>query len=284
MPQPADPPALPIAPALTGSKTAETGFIIHDCATLHPDGQITPHQPEAGLREQTVFAVAAGDASSIGQFLAGGLSLALTLTHPICGPPLTPRQTDLLARLGRLRDYIPITQPQSFRAVLTPNPAAVLPLRQSADRLRVAPAPQTDHIAILPVRETEKFCLANRASVSAWLRARKFTIIDPETLLLADLLTRLASASLVLLADPRQAGLLGLCYPGCKILEIAPDGWLGAQARSLSTIFGLTWSAFIASPPTYPLRGALPFGSLVPCSYEIPIRDLARTLNLLSES
>jgi hypothetical protein len=37
----------------------------------------------------------------------------------------------------------------------------------------------------------------------------------------------------------------------------------------------------VATPPTYPLRGALPFGSLVPCSYEIPIRELAKTLDSL---
>jgi hypothetical protein len=265
MPHPADP--------------ADPGFTTYENAVLHPDGRITPHDPELAPRDQIIVALAAGAPIALGQFLTGGLGQALTLNQQLGGPPLTPRQTDVLARLGRLRDYIPIAAPQSFRAILAPNAAP--PPRALADGLRAPAAPQTERIAILPIRETEKFCLANRASVSAWLRARKITIIDPEALRLADLLAALASASLILLADPRQVGLLPLCHPGTKILQIAPDGWLGAQARKFSETFALDWTHFLATPPTYPLRGALPFGSLVPCSYEIPIRELAKTLDSL---
>lgn len=270
MPHPADRQAPP-APA-------DAGFTAYENATLHPDGRIEPHAGDP--HNQTIIALPAGGAVTLGQFLAGPLSRALTLNHPLCGAPLSARQTDILARLGRLRDYITLTAPQSFRTIL--SPAAAPPLPHLADRLRVPSVAQTEQIAILTIRDTEKFCLANRASVSAWLRARKITVIDPESLRLPDLLTILASARLILLVDPRQTGILTLCHAETRILEIAPDGWLGAQARALSEAFSLSWTPFLATPPTYPLRSALPFGSLVPCAYEIPIRDLARTLDSLT--
>jgi hypothetical protein len=136
-------------------------------------------------------------------------------------------------------------------------------------------------VAILPARETERFALTNRASLTAWLRARKITIIEPETMQLGALADCLAAAGTVVLADPEQSGLLALCSPGAKILEIAPEGWLGVQARWLAEIFGLRWTAFFASAPGYPLLGELPFGALVPLSYDVPIRALGKTLDTL---
>jgi hypothetical protein len=257
-------------------------------ATIHPDGRVVAAAPDFGaIRNEAVIAVPAGEALSLGQFLLGPLTMATPGPQPdkklaLCGAPLTPRQTDVLARLGRLRTYIPIDKPQTFREVISvplepgtvPGPE-ICPLAES---LRAPPTPRSGAVAILPRRTAEKFCLTNRASLTAWLRAKKIAIIEPESLRLADLTTALACAALVLLADPLQAGLLGLCHPGAKILEIAPEGWLGPEARCLSVLFGLDWTPFLAGPPRYPLQGGLPFGSLVPCSYEIPIRDLARAL------
>jgi hypothetical protein len=157
-------------------------------------------------------------------------------------------------------------------------------LRLAADRLRAPAAPPGVPVAILPVRPFERFGLVNRASLTAWLRAKRFAVIEPERLKLPELIGYFAAAPLVLLADSRQAGLLGLCHPGTKILEIAPEGWLSAEAHYLSTVFGLDWRPFLAAPPSYPLRGTLPFGSLVPCSYEISIRELALALQTLGDS
>jgi hypothetical protein len=136
-------------------------------------------------------------------------------------------------------------------------------------------------VAILPPRETERFALTNRASLTAWLRARKITVIEPETMQLDALADCLAAAGTVVLADPEQSGLITLCSPGAKILEIAPEGWLGVQARWLAEVFGLRWTAFFAAAPGYPLLGDLPFGALVPLSYDVPIRALGKTLDTL---
>jgi hypothetical protein len=190
---------------------------------------------------------------------------------------------DVLARLGRLRDYVTISAPRRFRRIMVASLGQyclpVSTLRGIADQLRAPKAESGTRIAILPVRQFERFCLTNRASLTAWLRARHFTILEPETARLPDTLERLAAASLVLLADPRQAGLLGLCHPGTRVIEVAPEGWLSATAHYYCTVFGLDWRPFLASPPCYPLRGALPFGSLVPCSYEVSIRDLAGAID-----
>ncbi len=263
---------------------ARPGTITLRDASIGPDG-IAAAPPDGEIQEQTVFALPAGAAVSLGQFLTGPLNIALALPPPsptLCGPALTPRQTEILARIGRLRDYTPLAGPRAFRnviaAVETKHAVPGDHIRPLTDRLRAGQAAKTGAIAILPVREKERFCLANRASLAAWLRARRITVIDPEALRLTELLDSLAAAPLVLLADPSQSGLLALCHPGTKILEIAPEGWLGAQARHLCAMFGLAWTPFLATPPSYRLEGALPFGSLVPCSYEVPIRALAETL------
>jgi hypothetical protein len=258
-------------------------------AVVHPDGRVAEATEGSIGRDETVAALPAGEMVGLGQFLIGPLNMlppesAVPETWPprFCGLPLTPRQTDVLARLGRLRGYVAIDSPQKFRRVLhlpaSPGVLAVPVIRPLADLLRAPAVPRSGAIAILPTRGHEKFALANRASLTAWLRAKRVAILDPETMRLADLAASLAAASLVILADPRQAGLLGLCHPGAKLIEIAPEGWLGVEGRLLSQGFGLEWLPFLAAAPSYTLRGALPFGSLVPCSYEISIRDLAHAL------
>jgi hypothetical protein len=240
--------------------------------------------------DETVFSLEAGEGTALGQFLTGPLNIALQsgdFDH-LAGPALSPRQTDVLARLGRLRDYMAMTAPRAFRQVISvdfPTDSAPGPaVRLVADRLRVPVQSQSAAIAVLPVRQFERFALVNRASLTVWLRAKRFTVVEPERVKLSELLELFGAAPAVLLADPRQAGLLGLCNPGTKILEIAPEGWLSATGRYLSSMFGLAWQAFLAAPPSYPLRGALPFGSLVPCSYEISIRELALALQTTLDS
>jgi hypothetical protein len=194
----------------------------------------------------------------------------------------------VLARLGRLRDYAAVGEAQFYEKVIAVDiaeGAAIGPVVKTvADRLRQPPPASGAAIAVLPVRQFERFGLVNRASLTAWLRAKRFTVVEPERLKLAELLAVFAAAPAVLLADPRQVGLVGLCHPGTRILEIAPEGWLGSAGHYLSTLFGLVWRPFLAAPPSYPLRGALPFGSLVPCSYEISIRDLAAAVQTFVDS
>jgi hypothetical protein len=252
-------------------------------AVVHPDGHVA--EDDAALTEQdaAVLPLPAGGAVTIGQFLTGPVAAAYQagLTLPFCGAPLSPRQTDILAKLGFLRGYIALAAPRRFTSVTAPEMSAGAPgpfTKPLAEFLRAPEAAAKIRAAILPRRETEKFCLTNRASLTAWLRAKQVAVIDPETTRLSDLQSLLASASLVILADPAQSGLLGLCAAGTKILEIAPEGWLGLDARVMSAHFGLDWQPFLAAPPSYPLQGPLPFGSLVPCSYDVPIRELAKVL------
>jgi len=253
-------------------------------AVVHPDGQVAEDDAVLAEQDAAVLALPAGRAVTAGQFLTGPLAAAYAakLTLPLCGAPLSPRQTDILAKLGLLRGYIALSAPRRFTSVTAPATAAGAPgpfAKRLAEFLRAPPSGAKIRAAILPRRETETFCLANRASLTAWLRAKQFTVIDPETTRLTELLSLLGNAAFLILADPTQAGLLGLCAPGTRIQEIAPEGWLGADARVMSAHFGLDWSAFLATPPAYPLQGPLPFGSLVPCSYEVPIRDLAKALD-----
>jgi len=298
-------PLPPVAP-LGGSKWARfyrgpsavavvtPDLIAVEGAVISPDGEVTPIEdnPEAGepLTETPSFWLEAGEKVSLGQFLTGSFNIALRLPtfHHIIGSVLTARQTDVLARLGKLRDYAPLVAPRACSKVVfarfQPGAVAGPLVRFVADQLRLPAAAPGTPIAVLPVRQFERFGLVNRASLTAWLRAKRFLIVEPERLKLSELLELFAAAPVVLLADPRQAGLLGLCNPGTKILEIAPEGWLGASAHYLATLFGLDWQPFLACPPSYPLRGALPFGSLVPCSYEIPIRELALALQTLLDS
>jgi hypothetical protein len=255
---------------------------------IFPDGRVAAASGADDVADLILYTLPAGPTVCVGEFIAGPLNELLKINpQPIIGGvPLSARQTDVLARLGRLRNYVTVTSARRFHRVMAATQGrSSLPassLREIADRLRAAKADSGGRIAILPVRQYERFCLTNRASLTAWLRARRFTILEPETTRLPELADQFAAASLVLLADPRQAGLLGLCHPGAQIIEIAPEGWLSAAAHYYCTVFGLDWRPFLAAPPSYPLRGALPFGSLVPCSYEISIRDLAGALDALA--
>jgi len=251
-------------------------------AVVHPDGRVADDDAILTEQDAAVLALPAGSAVTTGQFLTGPLAAAFAanLTLSFCGAPLSPRQTDILAKLGVLRGYIALSAPRRFTRVTAPDIAAGAPgplIKPLADSLR-APAGANIRAAILPRRETEKFRLTNRASLTAWLRAKQFTVIEPETTRLPELQSSLANASLLILADPTQSGLLGLCAQGTKILEIAPEGWLGVEARVMAAHFALDWTPFLAAPPSYPLQGPLPFGSLVPCGYEVPIRELAKVL------
>jgi len=269
---------------------SDGGTILRAGAVVHPNGDVS----EAGMGleqlDAEVFPLAAGDAITLGRFLSGPLAASIatdgTRQFAYCGARLSPCQTEALQKLGAAGGYVTLESPARFRSVicLPPAPAALVAgphLRALADRLRsVGPAPH-QRLAILPPRETERFSLTNRASLMAWLRAKKFTIIVPETLKFDELANWMAAAALLILADPEQAGLVSLCARDTKILEIAPEGWLGAHTRWFCQVFGLQWTPFLANAPAYPLLNAIPFGARVPLSYEIPIRALAKTLDAL---
>jgi len=268
---------------------ASHGQIIHRAgAVVHPNGEVFDDGAASDERDTAVFALAAGEGISLGRFLAGPLAAGFAAESgrrfEYCGARLSARQAEVLRKLGKADGYVQLQGPARFRSVITEiqgSPAsAVGPhMRALADRLRAPPGAGDRRLAILPVRETERFSLTNRASLTAWLRAKKVEVVEPEAMPLDATAASLAAASLIILSDPEQAGLLGLCAPGAKILEIAPEGWLGATARCVCQIFGLNWTPFLANAPAYPLLTAIPFGARVPLSYDIPIRALAKTLD-----
>jgi hypothetical protein len=260
-------------------------------AVVHPTGEVSDEGPAGEQFDAAVFPLAAGDGISLGRFLSGPLAASIALggsrQFEYCGAKLSPRQAEALRKLGAAQGYVTLEVPVRFRSVTSQPPgahalAAGPHLRALADRLRSPATPQTQRLAILPPRETERFSLTNRASLIAWLRAKKINVIEPEAMKLDALANALAAAALVILADPEQAGLVSLCGPEAKILEIAPEGWLGANTRWFCQVFGLQWTAFLANPPAYPLLTAIPFGARVPLSYEIPIRALAKTVDALA--
>jgi hypothetical protein len=274
----------------TSVQVSDGGTLIRHGAIVHPNGQV--FEDGAGLtqHEADVFPLAAGEGVLLGRFLAGPLAASIASADGrefcYCGARLSRRQAEVLQKLGKADGYITLEAPARFRTVIsqTQESAHFIPgsyMRVLAGRLRGPAAAEYRRLAILPARETERFALTNRASLTAWLRAKKFEVIEPEAMAFDPLAAALAAASLIIVADPEQAGLVSLCAPETKILEIAPEGWLGASARGVCQNFGLEWIAFLANAPAYPLLHAIPLGARVPLSYEIPIRALAKTLDAL---
>jgi len=268
--------------------------VLHVNALCLPDGTIATAPPDAGALQDvfadTAFPLAAGPAIPLGQFLTAQLPGILPQRatwetgRVACAPP-TPVQREVLRRLGLLDNHVSLTQPVRFRlavgqAAATPGPGeAVLDLFA---KLRAVPNGAGKRLAILPPRDREHFTLRNRASLTAWLRARRITLIDPDALGFDALAATLADASVLILTDPAQAGLIGLCGATTKILEAAPEGFAGAAARALCGALGLDWALLLGTPPSYPLLQPLAFGARVPLAYEIPISGLNAILTNLA--
>jgi hypothetical protein len=135
-------------------------------------------------------------------------------------------------------------------------------------------------LAILP-RPGHRFSLRNQASVTAWLRARRIAVLDPDHTDFAQTAALLNAATLVLIAEPAQAGLLALCQPQTRVVELAAEGWAGARTRTLCAALGLDWRLFLGSAPAYPVLAPLPFGAPAPMAFEISIALLNKALSLL---
>jgi hypothetical protein len=276
----------PSVPAVPGFET-----VLHVNALCLPDGTISSEMPEGVPQEvfaDTAFPLAAGPGISLGQFLTARLPGILAQRQTweqgriACAPPTAP-QRDVLRRLGLFDNYVALTHPVRFRLAVgqsaaAPSAAAGAALRHLFAQVR-APATGTPRrIAILPHRDHEIFTLRNRASLTAWLRARRIVVIDPDALGFDALAAICADAALLILADSAQAGLIGLCHAETKIIEVVPEGFAGTAARSFSAAFGLEWALLLGSPPSYPVLQTLAFGARVPLAYEVPISALNAAL------
>jgi hypothetical protein len=202
--------------------------------------------------------------------------------YRLCGPPLSPAQSQIIHLLGQ-NNYITLSAPTRFARLAHFESVRRPPhfIKPMAEALRdPGPASET-RLAILPQHASEAFTLANRASLSAWARAKRFSLIDPDAMNFDALKAALAAAGTIMMADQRQAGLLALCQPRAKIIDIAPAGWRSATGQYLCKLFDLAWLPCVAGPPSYKLLTPLPFGARVPLSYEVPINDLAKLLETM---
>ncbi len=275
--------ALYAGPRLAPAPETAGGFEIHENVELAPDGSISAATGPADPRR--VYWLAGGPDISLGRFLSETLP-GLPPDAPLVGGKLTQSQARILQVLGRLPNFQRLAAPQNFAAVLTAASAAggaalaaVTAALRPAEIVPGAPS----IVAILPALGGvgRKFALRNRASVAAWLRARRATLAAPDEAPFNVTAELLAAATLVLLADPEQTGLLGLLAPGTRVVEIAPEGWVSSTARSLCAAFGLKYDIFLAGPPSYPLMTALPFGAPAMMSYDVSIAQLHRALTIL---
>ena len=252
-------------------------IIAHPNATCLPDGGIGQEEAASPPAHETVFPLAAGRCVALGDFCAAVLPgilaahAVLARAAGLWGRRSHAAQHSVLARLGIAHAYRVLTEPASFATVLAARAAQDYAAPADADYLALmaalrdppaanVPAP----VAILPAAAGQKrFALRNRASLAAWLRARHFTLLEPDTEDFAQTAPTLAQATLVLLAEPEQAGLLGLCPPETQVLEIAPEGWAGAKTRALCDALGLRWNLFLARSARLPGAARAALGGFV---------------------
>lgn len=286
--------AAPLTPALPIAVADGSGNWRHNAPPailpdqiISPDGDLLQRTESAEFFDQKAVPLRGLHHALTGEWLLELLAKSAWLEaepgFQLCGPVLSPAQAQMLARLGQLDRYITLQAPARFRAIADIPPTRRPPasIYDAAARLREAATIGNARIAILPQHETEHFALANRASLAAWARAKRFTLIIPEMMNFADLASTMATAALVMIADRRQTGLLTLSSPGANIIEIAPSGWRSITGRLLCEALGQNWLPCDAGPPSYKLLTPLPFGTRVPLSYEVPIGDLARLLQTL---
>jgi len=276
--------AAPVAPRAL--ELLEPGY-------LNADGTPAATPPEAA---ETALAAAmgvpTGGAVPLGTLLTDILP-AFAAAAPalpgvqLAGPAPSPAEAGLLAALGLSDAFVALPGPARAERLLVP--AAPTPHAAPTDaaamallaRLRPPAQPGAPAgLAILP-HPGQRFSLRNQASVAAWLRARRIAVLDPDASDYAALAAQLGAATLVLIAEPAQAGLLALCQPGTRIVEIAAEGWAGARTRTLCAALDLPWWLFLGAPPSYPLSTALPFGAPTPMAFELSIAALNKALSLL---
>lgn len=278
-------------PRVVPVRTALCAVFEH--ATCGLDGTLSPRGDTADSVPAAAFALAAGASVSLGQFLDGALpgiaaaAPAWPDAHLAAALP-TPAQLAVLERLELAERVWPLAAPRRFQLGLRCDcgPAHGVPeagaYRALMHRLRAGVVPTVPFaVALLPALNSQLFALSNRASLSAWLRARRFALLAPESDAFEQTATALARATLVLIADPKDAGLLGLCSPGAKILEVAAEGWASGKIRGFCAMLGLRYELFLASPPSYPLLRNLPFGAAAALSYDIAIGALGQVLRVL---
>jgi hypothetical protein len=284
------------APLFAGARQAPVAprrLDLHAPGYLNADGSAASSAPEtAPIELAAAMGLPTGGVLPLGTLLTDILPAVVMAAQALpalqlAGPTPTAAEAGLLDALGLAGAFVALDGPARAERLLVPGaiPAHEAPTDAAALTLlaRLRPPAQPGApagLALLP-QPGQRFSLRNQASVSAWLRARRIAILDPDGGDYAPLAAQLGAATLVLIAEPAQAGLLALCQPGTRVVEIAPEGWARARIRTLCAALDLPWRLFLGAAPTYPVSTALPFGAPTAMAFELSIAALNKALSLL---
>ncbi len=287
----------PLVPPRIIGGTKWSRFYIPNAAFVPKTPQTSVEQDEAWPsvsaaicgQEEAIW-IQAGRDISMGGFLSPNLAKTFTLmqSNPerrATGLPLSGPQFSCLCKLGISERYAAVSEtlPHQNGGVAEDRRicgATTLGALISMMLALRSPEPITEPrlLLILPATSRSPIRLRNRGSISSWLRARRAVVLDPDTMPFEQLTHCLATASCIIIAAPEQAGVLGLCSPDVKVLELAPDGAALSSVKAACSVFGLDWSLCLGSSPEYSVltgeRAFEPAG----LSFEVPIQDLAHAL------
>ena len=275
---------------------------VQDLGTL----PVLAHDRALGAMETMAAPIAVGPTVSLGRFLTEGLAIALLQRDALGAVPLIGAEPTLVQRaaleaLDLARGYRVIDQPMQVRRLVVtrrePDGAGARIRPAHADRfMRVAiealrfavePFEISAQVALRRGVPASDFVIANRLSFDRWLASMGVASLDAEAMQfgdkalgLFDLAAALAGARAVVIDDPGQAGLLGFCDPGTKIVEVAIEGWTDPRIAAMCRIFALDWQVVLCPAPAYSLSQPVPLGSASLLRTEIDIAGVAMALGI----
>lgn len=227
-------------------------FAVLDAAGTCRLGAAAP-RPDAITTVRTAMTVApfpAGPGTTLGRFLGPVLSVAILQRErfgPLClaGPRPTGPQIAAMAALGLAGDYLVVERPVRVdRALVTTGwdrPGRVSRLmRPAIEALRFSVEPY--EVATIAAILRPAPARPDQDPVRACLAAREVMLLDAEGMRLGaiglgitDMAAVMAAMRIVIIDDPDQAPLLGLCDPGTTVIEpvgsAGPDRLIPDWAR-----------------------------------------------------
>jgi hypothetical protein len=250
--------------------------------------------------------IASGATIPLGRFLTEGLAIALLQRDvigmvPLIGAALTPAQRAAMEALDLATHFKVIDRPTRLRRMIVTERETGIhqgrPAPLHADRfMRVAiealrfdvePYEISAQIALRRHEPLSEYAIANRLSFDSWLGSMGVVTIDAALMRiggcdsgLLDLAAAMAGARRVVIDDPDQAGLLGFCDPGTKVVEIAVDGWANPRIAAMCRIFALEWCVVLCPAPVYSISQPVPLGSKSLLRTEIDIAGVAMALDV----
>jgi hypothetical protein len=205
----------------------------------------------------------------------------------IAGGIPTADQLAILRRAGLLNNgYVVIQKLTKFDLILsypeTPEYyiSAHSRVIQLMDRLR-GKVQGMNRVAITCDPTDKLLTIRNWSSFTVALLEWWIIPLDLSAMSFSDLAETLASAELLIIANPSQVGLAGLCSPGAQVVEILPEGLVRTTLQTLCAAASLRWAPIFAQIPLDALSGEVGFISGSVPSFDVPISALGETLSSL---